>query len=52
MGASVEQIEGSCDEVAFNVSWWEFYSFFSKVNFASQKRSFTCLALLDVQDDR
>ena len=25
---------------------------FSKVNFASQKRSFTCLALLDVQDDK
>ena len=25
---------------------------FSKVNFATQKRSFTCLASLDVQDDK
>ena len=25
---------------------------FFKVNFASQKRSFTCLASLDVQDDK
>ena len=31
------------------IEWIRFA--FSKVNFASQKRSFTCLAWLDVQDD-